>query len=151
MLYFREQDGAWCFLSQKQLYRVHRKGGKRGPSVLVAPGVPETPLSSVPQGWQDGESEPVHSVFPSSWINGSLSPFCIWGCCLSVSKTEIPALLCRGWTGKFLSSLAFPLSLHSQDLTVLENMPSSFSMTFKIAHPWILQQRTVKSRACRAS
>lgn len=135
MLYFYEQDGAWCFLSQKQLGIVHWKGGKWGPTALVLPVHPEAPLSSVPQGWQAGEGEPVHSLLPSSRINGSLSPiFCSRGWCLGISRAEmaaffLPAPLCRRWRGKFLTSLVFPLSLSSQDLEVLENMSSSFSMT----------------------
>lgn len=137
MLYFYEQDGAWCFLSQKLLGIVHRKGGKRGPTVLVPPAHPGALLSSVPQGRQAGEGEPVGSVFPSSPINGSLSPFfCRRGCCLSISRAEMaalffPALLCMGWRGKFLTSLVFPLSSSSQDLEILENI--------KFPSPWHLK------------
>lgn len=58
------------------------------PLVLVLLVHPAAPLSSVPQGRQAGEGEPVHSVFPSSRINGSLSSFfCIEGVA-SVILTE---------------------------------------------------------------
>lgn len=38
----------------------------------------------------------------------------------------------------------FLLSLSSQDTKVLENMPSSFSNTFKTAHSWILTENYEK-------
>lgn len=35
-----------------------------------------------------GEGEPVHSMFPSSWINGSLSSFCVEGVALVLAAQK---------------------------------------------------------------
>lgn len=96
---------------------------------------PEAPLHH-----RHGTGKSLCSMLPSSQINGSLSLFsCSKECCLSISRAEMAAEL---------TSLMFLLPLSSRDIKVLENMPSSFSNTFKTAHPWILRQRTMKNKAC---
>lgn len=136
MLYFYEQDGFWCFLLQKQLGISQRRRENTLQCLLPW----STQKLLCPPRHRLQRSNLSIACSPSSQTNGSLSPFCSTGCCLSIIRAEMaalfsPALLSTAWRGEFLTSLLFPLSLSSQDLKLRKISPLPFPRLLKLLTP----------------